>query len=131
VRPADSGSESFWVNPHDAVQPTEQRPEARNSDESKSRFTALRNRKPSAAMTLVLYLAALYFITRSSAIPLKTLTWMLITLFFTIGVFVGLASLTVTPEAAYGLGGLGSVVGMVASVGAGLKHMQSHKRPTS
>jgi hypothetical protein len=82
-------------------------------------------------MILFLYLAALYFITRSSAIPLKTLTRMLITLFVTIAVFVGLALLTVTPEAAYGLGGLGSVIGMAASVGAGLKHMRSHKRPTS
>jgi hypothetical protein len=82
-------------------------------------------------MTLLLYLAALYFITRSSAIPLKTLTWMLITLLATIAVFVGFAALTVTPEAAYGLGGLGSVIGMVASVGAGLKHLRSHKRPAS
>ena len=82
-------------------------------------------------MIFLLYLAALYFIARSSAVPLKTLTWMLITLFVTIAIFVGLAPFAVTAEAAYGVGRLGSVIGMVASVGAGLKHMRSHKRPRS
>jgi hypothetical protein len=82
-------------------------------------------------MTFLLYLAALYFIARSSAVPLKTLMWMLITLFVTIGAFVGLASFTVTAEAAYGMGGLGSVIGMVVSVAAGLTHTRSHKRPAS
>jgi hypothetical protein len=75
------------------------------------------------------YLAALFFITRSSAIPGKTVMWMLITLVVTVAVFVGLAGLVSSPEAAYGMGGLGSLIGMVSSVAAGLKHMRSHKRP--
>jgi hypothetical protein len=76
-----------------------------------------------------LYIAALFFITRSSVIPGKTVMWMLITLMVTIAVFVGLAGLVSSPEAAYGMGGLGSLVGMVSSVAVGLKHMRSHKRP--
>jgi hypothetical protein len=76
-----------------------------------------------------LYLAALFFITRSSASRGKTVMWMLITLVVTIAVFVGLAGFVSSPEAAYGLGGLGSLIGMVASVAVGLKHMRSHKRP--
>jgi hypothetical protein len=76
-----------------------------------------------------LYLVVLFFITRSSAIPGKTVMWMLITLVVTIAVFVGLAGFVSSPEAAYGLGGLGSLIGMVASVAVGLKHMRSHKRP--
>jgi hypothetical protein len=80
-------------------------------------------------MIFILYLTALYFITRSSAIPLKTVMWMLIMLFVTIAVFIGLALLTVTPQGAYGLGGLGSLIGMVVSVAVGWKHMRSHKRP--
>jgi hypothetical protein len=75
------------------------------------------------------YIAALFFITRSSVIPGKTVMWMLITLIVTIAVFVGLAGLVRSPEAAYGMGGLGSLIGMVSSVAVGLKHMRSHKRP--
>ena len=75
------------------------------------------------------YLIAFFFITRSSAIPGKTVMWMLITLVVTIAVFVGSVVFVRSPEAAYGLGGLGSVIGMVASVGACLKHMRSNKRP--
>jgi hypothetical protein len=75
------------------------------------------------------YLAALLFITRSSAIPSKTVGWMLITLVVTIAGFVGLAGFVSSPEAAYGMGGLGSLIGMVASVAVGLMHMRSHKRP--
>jgi hypothetical protein len=75
------------------------------------------------------YLGALFFITRSSTIPGKTVMWMLITLVVTIAGFVGLAGLVSSPEAAYGMGGLGSLIGMVASVAVGLKHMRSHKRP--
>jgi hypothetical protein len=66
-------------------------------------------------------LAALFFITRSSASRGKTVMWMLITLVVTIAVFVGLAGFVSSPEAAYGLGGLGSLIGMVASVAVGLK----------
>jgi len=76
-----------------------------------------------------LYLPALFFITRSSASRGKTVMWMLITLFVTIAVFVGLAGFVSSPEAAYGLGGVGGLIGMVASVAVGLKHMRSHKRP--
>jgi hypothetical protein len=75
------------------------------------------------------YLAAIFFITRSSVIPVKTVMWMLITLVVTIAVFVGLAGLVSSAEAAYGLGGLGSLIGMVASVVVGLRHMRSHRRP--
>ena len=77
------------------------------------------------------YLVALYFITRASAIPGKTVMWMLITLLVTIAVFIGLAGFVSSPEAAYGLGGLGSLVGMVASVTVGLMHRRSHKRPAA
>jgi hypothetical protein len=77
------------------------------------------------------YLAAIFFITRSSVIPVKTVMWMLITLIVTITVFVGLAGLVSSPEAAYGMGGLGSLIGMISSVAVGLKHMRSHKRPAS
>ena len=76
-----------------------------------------------------LYLIALFFITRSSGSRGKTVMWMLITLVVTIAVFVGLAGFVSSPEAAYGLGGLGSLMGMVASVAVGLKHMRSNKRP--
>jgi hypothetical protein len=75
-----------------------------------------------------LYLLALFVITRSSAIRGKTLMWMLLTLVVTIAVFIALAGLVSSPEAAYGLGGLGSLIGMVASVAVGVKHMRSHKR---
>jgi hypothetical protein len=75
------------------------------------------------------YLIAFFFITRSSAIPGKTVVRMLIALVVTIAVFVGSAVFVSSPEAAYGLGGLGSLIGMAASVAVGLKHMQSHKRP--
>jgi hypothetical protein len=78
---------------------------------------------------LPFYLAAIFFITRSSVIPVKTVMWMLITLMVAIALFVGLAGLVSSPEAAYGMGGLGSLVGMVSSVAVGLKHMRSHKRP--
>jgi hypothetical protein len=63
-----------------------------------------------------LYLIALFFITRSSASRGKTVMWMLITLVVTIAVFVGLAGFVSSPEAAYGLGGLGSLIGMAAAV---------------
>jgi hypothetical protein len=76
-----------------------------------------------------LYLVVLFFITRSSAIPVKTVMWMLITLVVTIATFVGSAVFVNSPEAAYGLGGLGSLIGMVASVVVGLRHMRSHRRP--
>jgi hypothetical protein len=75
------------------------------------------------------YLIALFFITRSSAIPGKTVMRMLITLVVTIAVFVGSVVFVSSPEAAYGLGGLGSLMGMVASIAVGLKHMRSNKRP--
>ncbi len=74
------------------------------------------------------YLIAFFFITRSSAIPGKTVMRMLITLVVTIAVFVGSVVFVSSPEAAYGLGGLGSLMGMVASVAVGLKHMRSNKR---
>ena len=77
------------------------------------------------------YLVALFFITRSSAIPRKTVMWMLITLLVIIAMFIGLAGLASSAEAAYGLGGLGSLIGMVVSVALGLKHMRSHKRPAA
>jgi hypothetical protein len=76
-----------------------------------------------------LYLVALFFITRSSAIPGKTVMWMLITLVAIIAVFVGLAVFVSTAEAAYNMGGMGSLTGMFASVAVGFKHMRSHKRP--
>jgi hypothetical protein len=82
-------------------------------------------------MIFVFYLLALFFITRSSAIPGKTAMWMLITLVVTIAVFVGSVALVSSPEAASLLGGLGSLMGMVASVAAGLKHIRSHKRPAA
>jgi hypothetical protein len=75
------------------------------------------------------YLAALFFITRSSANRGKTVMWMLITLVMTVAVFVGLAGFVSSPEAAYGLGGLGSLIGMVASVAVGLTYTRCHKRP--
>jgi hypothetical protein len=78
---------------------------------------------------LPFYLVALFFITRSSAIPRKTVMWMLVTLFVIIAMFIGLAGLASSAEVAYGLGGLGSLIGMVVSVAVGLKHMRSHKRP--
>jgi hypothetical protein len=62
------------------------------------------------------YLVALFFITRSTAIPGKTVMWMLITLFVTMALFIGLAGFASFPEAAYGSGGSGSLIGMVASV---------------
>lgn len=80
-------------------------------------------------MIFLLYLIAFYFITRSSAIPRKTVMWMLITLLVTIGVFISLALLPSSPMAVYGLGRLGGVMGTVASIAAGLKHRRSHKRP--
>lgn len=76
-----------------------------------------------------LYLLALVIIARFSATPGKTILWMLITLIVTISIFVGLAGLVSSPEAAYGLGGLGSLIGMVASAAVGVKHMRSHRRP--
>lgn len=75
---------------------------------------------------LPFYLIALFFIVRSSAVRGKTLMWMLITLLVTIAIFVALAGLVSSPEAAYGLGGLGSLVGMIASVAVGLKHRIAH-----
>jgi hypothetical protein len=75
------------------------------------------------------YLLALVIIARSSATPVKTVMWMLITLVVTISSFVGLAGLVSSPEAAYGLGGLGSLIGMLASAAVGVKHMRSHRRP--
>jgi hypothetical protein len=80
-------------------------------------------------MIFLLYLVALFFITRSSAIPVKTAMWMLITLVLTIAVFVGSVVFVSSPEAASLFGGLGSLMGMVASVAVGLKHIRSHKRP--
>lgn len=80
-------------------------------------------------MIFLLYLITLYFIARSSAIPLKTVMWMLITLFVTLAVFISLALLPSSPTAVYGLGRLGGVMGMVASIAAGLKHRRSHERP--
>jgi amino acid transporter len=74
------------------------------------------------------YLLALFFITRSSAIPRKTVMWMLITLLVIIAMFIGLAGLASSAEAAYGLGGLGALIGMIVSVAVGLKHVRSHKR---
>jgi hypothetical protein len=102
-----------------------------DSDEPKSRLEC---REGFAKMKqpipiFPLYLGALFFITRSSASRGKTVMWMLITLVVTIAGFVGLAGFVSSPEAAYGLGGLGSLIGMVASVAVGLKHMLSHKRP--
>jgi hypothetical protein len=76
-----------------------------------------------------LYLIALFFITRSSVIPGKTVTWMLITLVVTIILFVGMACFVSSADAAYGLGSLGTLIGMDASITVGLKHMRSHKRP--
>lgn len=76
-----------------------------------------------------LYLLALVIIARFSATPGKTVMWMLITLVVTISAFVGLAGLVSSSEAAYGLGGLGSLIGMVASAAVGLQHMRSHRRP--
>jgi uncharacterized membrane protein len=80
-------------------------------------------------MIFLFYLLALFFITRSSAIPGKTAMRMLITLVVTIVVFVGSVVLVSSPEAASLLGGVGSLMGMVASVAVGLKHIRSHKRP--
>jgi uncharacterized membrane protein len=80
-------------------------------------------------MIFLFYLLALFFITRSSAIPGKTAMWMLITLVVTIAVFVGSVVLVSSPEAASLVGGLGSLMGAVASVAVGLKHLRSHKRP--
>ena len=74
------------------------------------------------------YLLAFFFIARSSAIPGKTVMRMLITLVVTIAVFVGSVVFVSSPETAYGLGGLGSLMGMVASIAVGLKHMRSNKR---
>jgi len=80
-------------------------------------------------MIFLFYLVALFFITRSSASRGKTVMWMVITLAVTVVVFVGLAGFVSSPAAAYGLGGLGSLIGMVASIAVGLKHTRSHKRP--
>jgi hypothetical protein len=80
-------------------------------------------------MIFLFYLLALFFITRSSAIPGKTAMWMLITLAVTVAVFVGSVVFVSSPEAASRLGGLGSLMGMVASVAVGLNHVRSHKRP--
>ena len=80
-------------------------------------------------MIFLLYLIALYFITRSSAIPRKTAMWMLTTLFVILVVFIGLALLPSSSEAVYGLGRLGGMIGMVSSIVVGFKHMRSHKRP--
>jgi len=79
-------------------------------------------------MIFLFYLVALFFITRSSAIPGKTAMWMLITLAVTIALFVGSIVFISSPEAASRLGGLGSLMGMVASVAVGLKHLRSQKR---
>jgi uncharacterized membrane protein len=80
-------------------------------------------------MIFLFYLLALFFITRASAIPGKTAMWMLITLVVTIAVFVGSVVFVSSTEAVSLLGGLGSLMGMVASVAVGLKHIRSHKRP--
>jgi len=80
-------------------------------------------------MIFLFYLVALFFITRSSAIPGKTAMWMLITLAVTIALFVGSIVFVSSPEAASRLGGLGSLMGIVASVAVGLKHLRSQKRP--
>jgi uncharacterized membrane protein len=80
-------------------------------------------------MIFLFYLLALFFISRASAIPGKTATWMLITLVATIAVFVGSVVFVSSPERASLLGGLGSLMGIVASVAVGLKHIRSHKRP--
>jgi hypothetical protein len=80
-------------------------------------------------MIFLFYLLALFFITRSSAIPGKTAMRMLITLVVTIAVFVGSVVFVSSPKAASLLGGLGSLMGMVASVAVGLNHIRSHKRP--
>jgi len=76
-----------------------------------------------------IYLVFLIVIARRSAVPGKTVMWMLITLVITIAGFVALAGLVGSPEVAYGLGGLGSLSGMIASVVVGFTHMRSHKRP--
>jgi uncharacterized membrane protein len=80
-------------------------------------------------MIFLFYLLALFFITRSSAIPGKTAMRMLITLVVTIAVFVGSVVFVSSPKTASLLGGLGSSMGMVASVAVGLKHMRLNKRP--
>jgi hypothetical protein len=76
-----------------------------------------------------IYVVALIVIARRSAAPGKTVMWMLITLVVTVAGFVGLAGLVSSSEAAYALGGLGSLSGMIVSVAVGLMHRRWHKRP--
>lgn len=76
-----------------------------------------------------IYLVFLIVIARRSSTPGKTVMWMLITLVVTVAGFVALAGLVSSPVAAYALGGLGSLSGMIASIAVGLTHMRFHKRP--
>jgi len=102
------------------------------SDKRKFAIRSLKSPQDFAKyMVFLIYLAVLYYITRSSATPRKTAMWMLITLFVTLGAFIGLALLPNSPQAVSGLGRLGGAVGMVASIGVGLVHIRSRKRPTS
>jgi hypothetical protein len=95
------------------------------------RLATLKSWQDFATMVFLLYVTALYFITRCSALPRKTVLWMLITLFVTLAAFIGLAMLSSSPEAVRGLGRLGGTIGMIASIGVGLMHIRLHKRPRS
>jgi hypothetical protein len=81
------------------------------------------------------YLIAVYFIARGSAVPRKTILWMVATLFVTFVVFLGLGLLLPfarsregIEQAAEHLGALGIQIAMLGSVAVGFRHMRSNKR---